>query len=151
MGVTNSNKVADTAAICCGDSFKVTLALTAAPDIVTNPTDIVLVLDRSGSLSGPPFADMKAGAKTFIDIISESTGGSGSGEIGSGSRMAVVSFASTASVDAPLTTSVADLKAAVDALSAGGGTNTAMPSRRLRPSSTRPPPTPGPSSCSLTA
>ena len=123
MGVTNSNKVADTAAICCGDSFKVTLALTAAPDIVTNPTDIVLVLDRSGSLSGPPFADMKAGAKTFIDIISESTGGSGSGEIGSGSRMAVVSFASTASVDAPLTTSVADLKAAVDALSAGGGTN----------------------------
>ena len=110
MGVTNSNKVADTAAICCGDSFKVTLALTAAPDIVTNPTDIVLVLDRSG-------------AKTFIDIISESTGGSGSGEIGSGSRMAVVSFASTASVDAPLTTSVADLKAAVDALSAGGGTN----------------------------
>ena len=60
----------DTAAICCGDSFKVTLALTAAPDIVTNPTDIVLVLDRSGSLSGPPFADMKAGAKTFIDIIS---------------------------------------------------------------------------------
>ena len=123
MGVTNSNKVADTAAICCGDSFKVTLALTAAPDIVTNPTDIVLVLDRSGSLSGPPFADMKAGAKTFIDIISESTGGSGSGEIGSGSRMAVVSFASTASADAPLTTSVADLKAAVDALSAGGGTN----------------------------
>ena len=105
MGVTNSNKVADTAAICCGDSFKVTLALTAAPDIVTNPTDIVLVLDRSGSLSGPPFADMKAG------------------EIGSGSRMAVVSFASTASADAPLTTSVADLKAAVDALSAGGGTN----------------------------
>ena len=62
MGVTNSNKVADTAAICCGDSFKVTLALTAAPGIVTNPTDIVLVLDRSGSLSGPPFADMKAGA-----------------------------------------------------------------------------------------
>ena len=37
MGVTNSNKVADTAAICCGDQFKMTLALTAAPDIVTNP------------------------------------------------------------------------------------------------------------------
>lgn len=70
MGVTNSNKVADTAAICCGDSFKVTLALTAAPDIVTNPTDIVLVLDRSGSLSGPPFADMKAGAaRTIIYCI----------------------------------------------------------------------------------
>lgn len=52
MGVTNSNKVADTAAICCGDQFKMTLALTAAPDIVTNPTDIVLALDCSGSMSG---------------------------------------------------------------------------------------------------
>ena len=92
MGVTNSNKVADTAAICCGDQFKMTLALTAAPDIVTNPTDIVLALDCSGSMSGAPLADMKLGAKTFIDIISESTGGSGSGEIGSGSRIGIVSF-----------------------------------------------------------
>ena len=96
MGVTNSNKVADASAICCGDTFKMTLALTAAPDIVENPTDIVLVLDRSGSMSGAPLADMKVGAKTFIDIISESTGGAGSGEIGSGSRMGVVSFAANA-------------------------------------------------------
>lgn len=123
MGVTNSNKVADASAICCGDTFKMTLALTAAPDIVENPTDIVLVLDRSGSMSGAPLADMKVGAKTFIDIISESTGGAGSGEIGSGSRMGVVSFAANASVDAQLVTSVADLKAAVDGISAGGGTN----------------------------
>ena len=123
MGVTNSNKVADASAICCGDTFKMTLALTAAPDIVENPTDIVLVLDRSGSMSGAPLADMKVGAKTFIDIISESTGGAGSGEIGSGSRMGIVSFAANASVDAQLVTSVADLKAAVDGISAGGGTN----------------------------
>ena len=52
MGVTNSNKTADAAAICCGDSFKMALALTAAPDIVENPTDIVLALDCSGSMSG---------------------------------------------------------------------------------------------------
>ena len=123
MGVTNSNKVADASAICCGGSFKVTLALTAAPDIVENPTDIVLVLDRSGSMSGAPLADMKVGAKTFIDIISESTGGSGSGEIGSGSRMGIVSFAANATVDSPLITSVADLKSAVNSISAGGGTN----------------------------
>lgn len=123
MGVTNSNKVADASAICCGDTFKMTLALTAAPDIVENPTDIVLVLDRSGSMSGAPLADMKLGAKTFIDIIAESTGGAGSGEIGSGSRMAVVSFAANATVDAPLVTSVAELKAAVSGIAAGGGTN----------------------------
>ena len=123
MGVTNSNKVVDAAAICCGDLFKMTLALTAAPDIVTNPTDIVLALDRSGSMSGSPLADMKLGAKTFIDIISESTGGSGSGEIGSGSRMAIVSFAADATADTQLVTTVSQLKDAVDAMDAGGGTN----------------------------
>lgn len=123
MGVTNSNKVADTAAICCGDSFKMTLALTAAPDIVTNPTDIVLALDCSGSMSGAPLAEMKLGAKTFIDIISEATGGSGSGEIGSGSRMGIVSFSANATVSSPLATSVSDLKNAINGLTAGGGTN----------------------------
>lgn len=123
MGVTNSNKTADAAAICCGDSFNVTLALTAAPDIVENPTDIVLALDCSGSMSGAPLVDMKAGARTFIDIIAESTGGAGTGEIGSGSRIAIVSFAADAVADTQLITSVSQLKAAVDSLSSGGGTN----------------------------
>ena len=49
MGVTNSNKVISTDRIACDGSLRVTLALTAAPDILTNPTDIVLALDRSGS------------------------------------------------------------------------------------------------------
>ena len=34
MGVTNSNKVISVDKIDCDGSFKVTLALTAAPDIV---------------------------------------------------------------------------------------------------------------------
>ncbi len=38
MGVTNSNKVIDTDRIACDGSLKVNLALTAAPDIVSNPT-----------------------------------------------------------------------------------------------------------------
>ena len=46
MGVTNSNKVVSTDRITCDGSLRVTLALTAVPDIVSNPTDIVLVLDR---------------------------------------------------------------------------------------------------------
>ena len=44
MGITNSNKVLSADRIDCDGSLKVTLALTAAPDIVTNPTDIALVL-----------------------------------------------------------------------------------------------------------
>ena len=123
MGITNSNKQIDTTQIDCEGTLKVTLALSATPDITSNPTDIVLVLDRSGSMAGSPLANMKIGAKTFIDIIDEANDSSQDGTIGSGSHIGIVSFASTAAADAPLMTSVADLKAAVDALSAGGSTN----------------------------
>ena len=123
MGITNSNKRINTDRIDCDGSLRVTLALTAAPDIISNPTDIVLVLDRSGSMTGTPLANLKTGAKTFIDIISESTGGQPTGEIGSGSRIAVVSFAGSATANTQLITSVPALKDAIDSLEAGGSTN----------------------------
>ena len=103
--------------------LQVRLSLTAEPDIVSNPTDIVLILDRSGSMTGSALANLKLGANTFIDIIDEATDGTQDGQIGSGSRIAVVSFADTASKDTQLITSVSDLKAAVNALSADGSTN----------------------------
>lgn len=123
MGITNSNKEISTTQIDCGGSFTVRLSLTAEPDIVSNPTDIVLILDRSGSMAGSALANLKEGAKAFIDIIDEATDGAQDGQIGSGSRIAIVSFADTATQDTQLITSVADLKAAVDALTAGGSTN----------------------------
>ena len=52
MGITNSNKLVNTDRVDCEGTLKVTLAITAAPDIVSNPTDMVLVLDRSGSMTG---------------------------------------------------------------------------------------------------
>ena len=48
MGIIFSNKEILTNNIDCGGNFNVRFSLTAAPDIVTNPTDIILVLDRSG-------------------------------------------------------------------------------------------------------
>ncbi len=123
MGITNSNKVLSADRMDCDGSLRVTLALTAAPDIITNPTDIALVLDRSGSMTGAPLASMKTGAKTFIDIIAEATGGTAAGEIGSGSHIGIVSFADTAVQNTQMITSVDTLKNAVDALTAGGNTN----------------------------
>lgn len=122
MGITNSNKIIDQNRIDCDGSLRVTMALTAAPDIITNPTDIALVLDRSGSMTGSPLANMKTGAKTFIDIIAQSTGGT-NGQIGSGSQIGIVSFSSTATADTQLITSVDTLKNAVDSLVAVGSTN----------------------------
>lgn len=123
MGVTNSNKQINVDRIDCDGTLKVTLALAASPDISSNPTDIVLALDRSGSMAGSPLSNMKAGAKTFIDIIDEATDDSQDGNIGSGSRIGIVSFADTAVADTQLITSVATLKDAVDNLTAGGSTN----------------------------
>ena len=123
MGITNSNKEVNVSQISCGGTFQVTLGLSAAPDISENPVDIVLVLDRSGSMAGSPLENLKLGADTFIDIIDETTDSTQDGQIGSGSHIGIVSFSSNASADTQLITSVADLKAAVAALSAGGSTN----------------------------
>lgn len=150
MGITNSNKVISADRIDCDGSLKVTLALTAAPDIISNPTDIALILDRSGSMAGAPLSSMKAGAKTFIDIISQSTGGQPTGEIGAGSRIGIVSFADTAVQDAQMITSVDTLKDAVDGLTAGEAPTTPTPSSRPRRSLSPAPAMPRSWSCSPT-
>lgn len=123
MGVSNANKELSTGTIECGGTFTVRLSLTAEPDIVSNPTDIVLILDRSRSMAGSPLANLKNGAKKFIEIIEEATDGGTDGQIGHGSRIGVVSFATTATQDIQLITSVAQLDAAVNALDANGSTN----------------------------
>lgn len=123
MGVTNSNKELNVTQIACGGSLRIQLSLTAAPDITTNPTDIVLILDRSGSMAGAPLSNLKNGAKAFIDIIDEATDGAQDGQIGLGSRIGIVSFVTTATQDTQLITSVSDLKDAVDALTSDGLTN----------------------------
>lgn len=122
MGITKSTKELSVSQIPCGGTFNVTLSLTAEPDIVSNPTDIVLILDRSGSMR-QSLPSLKSAADLFIDIMDEATDGTRDGQIGNGSHIGIVSFASTATQDTQLVTSVAELKGAVDALTAGGSTN----------------------------
>ncbi len=122
IGITSSTKAVNVTSIPCGGTFNVTLALTAAPDITENPTDIVLIVDRSGSMT-QSLPALKEAAKMFIDIIDEATDGAQDGQIGGGSRIGIVSFADTAVQDTGLITSVSDLKTAVDALTPGGSTN----------------------------
>ncbi len=123
MGVVNSNKEINKTTIDCGGTFNVKLSITATPDIVSNPTDIVLILDRSGSMSGSPLFNLKNGAKKFVEIIDEATDNSQDGQIGNGSRIGIVSFSSVATKDTELITSVSELDNAINALSAGGSTN----------------------------
>ena len=122
MGVTIFNKELNASSIDCGGSFNVKLSLTAEPDITSNPTDIVLILDKSGSMSNS-MDNLKNGANAFIDIIDEATDGASDGQIGGGSRIGIVGFADVATQETGLITSVADLKTAVNSLNAGGSTN----------------------------
>ncbi len=122
LPITRSTKELSATAISCGGSFDVVLTLGAEPDIASNPTDIVLILDRSGSME-QSLPALKNAANVFIDIIDESTDGVPDGNIGGGSRIGVVSFSDDATQDTQLITSVAALKAAVNALDAGGSTN----------------------------
>ena len=122
MAITRSTKELSTTAIDCGGTFEVILTLGAEPDIASNPTDIVLILDRSGSME-QSLSALKNAANVFIDIIDESTDGIPDGNIGGGSRIGIVSFSDSATQDTQLITSVAALKAAVNALTADGFTN----------------------------
>lgn len=122
MGITHVDKTLSEERIDCNGEVYVTLSVTAKPDIVDNPVDIALVLDRSASMAGTPMMHLKAGAKEFIDIVMKRTGG-GMGKLANGNRIGIVSFAGTADTDVPLTEDVALLKQAVDALQAQGNTN----------------------------
>jgi uncharacterized protein YegL len=122
-GTVSGNKTLGATDIQCGGTVPVTVTLNAETGITGNPADIELVLDRSGSMQGQRIADLKAAAKSFVDIIDQATDGSLDGVIANGSRVGVVSFATDASVDVGLTSDTAAVKSAIDSLSAVGSTN----------------------------
>lgn len=80
-------------------------------------SDIMLTIDRSGSMSGIPIAEAKKASKLFVDLMKTDD------------QIGVVSFSSGASVNYPLTeindtgTIKTAAKSAIEALSAGGGTS----------------------------
>jgi len=122
-GTVDGDKTLSDTDIACDGSTTVTLTLTGVTGIAGEPGDIMLVLDRSGSMNNQPLADLKVAAKAFVDIIDVGTDGQLDGVISHGTRIGVVSFANSASVDQTLTTNADDVKDAINDLSAYGLTN----------------------------
>ncbi|HUQ85703.1 MAG TPA: VWA domain-containing protein [Candidatus Limnocylindrales bacterium] len=97
-----------------------TVAPTSPPNACTsvNPSDTMLVIDKSGSMSVAAdvnkISQAKIAAKNYVDIISQQT----SNTIG------LVSYENTATVNSPLTTDYASVKSQIDTLTAIGSTCT---------------------------
>ncbi len=75
------------------------------------PLDIVLTVDRSGSMDGQPLRDAKKAAKSFLGYLDTSV-----------DKAALVSFSGSARLDQGLTHNFDLVRAALDRLSAGGNT-----------------------------
>jgi len=76
--------------------------------------DVMLVLDRSGSINSTELATLKTAAKTFVDALAPSA---------DGVHVGMVSFSSSATLNSHLTSDGASVKTAIDGLTSGGNTN----------------------------
>lgn len=97
----------------------VTVSPTTPPGSCSNaPSDTMLVIDKSGSMSTASTANKitqaKVAAKNYVDIISAD----GRNTIG------LVSYENTATVNSPLTTNYSSVKTQIDSLTAIGSTCT---------------------------
>lgn len=76
--------------------------------------DIMLVLDRSGSINSGELASLKNSAKAFVDAIAPTT---------DGAHMGQTSFSTLGSMDLHLTDDPTAVKAEIDSVVTGGFTN----------------------------
>ncbi len=123
MSLEFTNKTINVNKITCDGTVEVTLEIGALPDISKKPADMVLLLDKSGSMEGRPLEEMKEGAKRFIDIMDKATDSIRNGAIGGGSRIGIVSFETAANKDSQLITDTYKLKCHIEGLYSQGSTN----------------------------
>jgi Mg-chelatase subunit ChlD len=114
--VVRGDKSALPSRLALGEAVTVTVGLAAdcPPRTRLAGADIVLVLDRSGSMYGEPLAKAKEAATAFAGFLDVRV-----------HRAAVVSFAAFATLETSLTDDTAALVRAIDGPEADGGTNLA--------------------------
>ncbi len=83
--------------------------------------DIVLAIDRSGSMIGAPIAAARASASSFAELLDVRY-----------HRLGLATFAADASIDVPLTDSVTTVLGALESLVPEGGTNITAAIERSR-------------------
>ncbi len=101
--------------LCSGEEPSVTPTSTPTPTpLACNQADVMLVLDRSGSIDSTELEQLKTAAKDFVDALGLTTLGIHAG---------FTSFSTTGTLDQHLTDNGATVKTAIDSLASGGFTN----------------------------
>lgn len=113
------NVVSNTVPAYLTVSAGVTAGPTTGPGVCSNnPSNTMLVIDKSGSMSVAAdvnkITQAKAAAKSYVDIIAQETR----------NTIGLVSYENTATVNSPLTTNYTSVKSQVDTLTAIGSTCT---------------------------
>lgn len=88
--------------------------LTPTPTLACSQADVILVLDRSGSIDSGELTSLKTAANAFVTAL---------GLSGPGIHAGMSSFATTGSLDVHLTSNTATLTTAINGLSSLGFTN----------------------------
>lgn len=101
--------------ILVGGETEVTLNIQGTPPInVVKPNDVILVIDKSGSMSGEKMTSAKNAAKGFIDLMDFTQ-----------HRIGIVDYSGDTSIDSfDLTSDAQSAKNYVDTINSNGGTST---------------------------
>ncbi len=98
-----------------GETITVSITLTGTGDIFPTSVDVVLILDKSGSMRGEKIKDAKEAAKRFLDFTNEID------------KVGLVTFSNSPTIDYDLhfmnSTNKENLMDEIDTYSASGSTN----------------------------
>jgi Flp pilus assembly protein TadG len=93
-----------------------TIPVSATSVAQRRDVEIMMILDRSGSMAGTKMTDLKRAANSFLDFFVETQ---------AEDRVGLISFATTVTLDRPLGSDfVAPMRTAINAMTAVGATNT---------------------------
>jgi len=109
------NKTAKNYTIICGQEILVMLTVNGTG--VGGPVDVMLVIDRSGSMNGYPLDAAKAAAKAFVENLTFT------GDPATSDWVGISSYSTTATLDQGLTDNSTLAKSAIDGLGDGEFTN----------------------------
>ena len=115
MYIANPKTSITPAVLDCTGTADITLGFQAGSAFYANPAEIILLIDRSAGISSAEMDAVKTAAKQFITDLSLATVPTPI-YIGSQSSLWISSFADTVITNKPMTSDVAPLQAAVDAI-----------------------------------